>query len=131
VPVETTLMHNKRVLLVIYRGDVTDEDVHYTIKQYVEACQQSTFTVHSINDARQMNGVPFNILALFQSPTNPLQHPNRGKAIVITTNELLRAKINSVSRLAPDSQFQCVRSLDEAWALMQRILAQEDVVTEE
>jgi hypothetical protein len=131
VPVETTLMHNNRVLWVTYSGNVSGDDVQYSVQQFIAACNESSHTLHSINDARTMINVPPNILSLIQSPSSPLLHPKRGKAIIITNNEIMRATISSVTRLVPDAPYQCVRTPDEAWAMIRRVLAAEDIVTEE
>lgn len=131
MPVETTLLHNNRVLWVTYTGNVSTEDVQYAIQQFITACQQASQPVHSINDARQMINLPASAMSSTQSPSSPLHHPNRGKAIIITNSEKLRATMSSISRVAPDAQYQCVRTPDEAWAVIGRILAEESITTEE
>jgi hypothetical protein len=104
---------------------VTISTVKQVLSDFVAECDQTTDLVHTISDTRQMIGIPPNVLGTMQLHPNPLTHPKAGSHVVVMSNGLLRVLIQTLAGLVPNSRFHCVRTLDEAWAIIHEVLPEE------
>lgn len=124
MPVQVEWIRDKRAVLQTYT-DPLDNTQMRALKTQMEqeifpACTQK---LHIIADFSAVKNLPGTILTTGSSMLGTA-HPNTGNMICVTPSGFVQAMARIFTSLSPKHTFKIVRSLDEAYAEVDRILAQ-------
>jgi hypothetical protein len=82
--------------------------------------------VHLLVDMTQSKLTPSGALLGLRTPS--LSHPTRGHIVIVNPAPTLRYIILTIMKLSRYDQFTFVTTLDEGWALLRRMLNDEEAV---
>ena len=125
MPISGQLLRDGRVYLFTYAERFTVNE----IGESVEALQQEVLAhaarkVHTISDFSAVRSLPPNSLGSSRHLVRR-SHPMLGTVILVTPSDFIRRMIDIMTKVTPGSRLITCRTLDDALAEVDRILAEE------
>jgi hypothetical protein len=123
MPVDIEVRHDNQVMLVIFRGVVTADEVKRVVETFIAVCDNACTKVHFIADASQVIRVPPGVVGLaLNRRSNPIRHPNAGLFIIVSHDTLIMKVVRALAMSAPTSTFKFADSLDDALRQLRQVL---------
>ena len=125
MPVEVKIERDGRAVLTTFLEPLDmHEIVEANDKSTREHLQFATKPVHSIIDTTQIRKLPSNMLSNSLSMSRKL-HPMVGTMVVVSSNGFINAMSAILSKAPMGKKIVICQSLDEAWTIIDRLLAEE------
>jgi hypothetical protein len=127
MPVEIEWLREGRVMFATYSGQLTSDELLRGINEHAEHALKTPLRVHVIADTRRIISLPNNLLTLHQHNTARLRGVVNGVFVIVSYNRTLITILGVLAKLIPGTEFSFVRTLDEAWCIVNQVLEQEQL----
>jgi len=125
MPVNVILLKEGRVSLTTYTDPLDMAEIAEAgEKANSDYLEKATRPVHSIMDFSGVHRLPANILSRSATMARGL-HPMVGVMVIVTSNTFINLMANALTRALPSRKILICPTLDEAWAIIEKILADE------
>jgi len=124
--VQVILLKEGRVSLTTYTDPLDMKEItEASEKANTDFLEKATKPVHSIMDFSGVHRLPANILSRSATMARGL-HPMVGVMVMVTPNTFINLMANGLVRALPYRKILICSTLDEAWTLIDKILADEN-----
>lgn len=125
MPVNVTLLKDGRVSLTTYTDPLDMKEIAAASeKANNDYLEKATKPVHSIMDFGGVHRLPANILSRSATMAREL-HPMVGVMVIVTPNTFINMMAHALVRALPTRKILVCSTLDEAWAIIDKVLADE------
>ena len=100
------------------------EVVELIVKLQREYLDHATKPGHAIVDFRQVTKLPSHMLSGVMGPLRTV-HPMSGAIVIVTEGTFMSLMAGVLARLASQYQMFVCKTMDEAWQIIDKILAEE------
>ena len=126
MPARTELLKDGRVLLLTYTDPMTTDDLQLALNDLHHVCTVALAPVHTITDISTITNLPPKIVSFLRyNPYSPFKNPNTGTFMVIVRSRFVGTIVNTLASLARGFDIRSVPTMEDAWAQLDGILAQE------
>src|SRR5262249_37718934 len=120
------MARENRVVLETFSDPIDiPEVVAIVVKLQREYLDPATKPVHAIVDFRQVTRLPKHMLSGVMGPLRQV-HPNSGAIVIVTEAAFMSLMAGVLARLASQYQMFVCKTMDEAWHIIDKILAEEE-----
>src|SRR5215831_3136643 len=125
MPVKVILLKEGRVSLTTYTDPLDMAEIADAGEQAnTTFLEKATKPVHSIMDFSDVHRLPANILSRSATMAREL-HPMVGSMVIVTPNTFINLMAHALVRALPTRKILICPTLDEAWGIINKILADE------
>jgi hypothetical protein len=126
MPVKVQLLRNNRVMLFTYSSPLTTAEAVSASQSYRSARDRASAPLLTIHDLSRVSNLPQSVLSLARSRCfDRVRHPMEGVMVIVTHSSFIKALAGAVLRLIPGLEMRVVETMDQAWATVESILAEE------
>lgn len=124
--VEVEYARNNRVVVVKYTGRMATSDVKAAVNSVGSALQTASLPVHNISDISSVTMLPPNLIGNLRNYQELFRSPMLGTIALVSSNLFFNAIAKAFVRALPFVRIQIFPTVPDAWAEIDRILAEEN-----
>ena len=124
MPIEIQVMREGHVILQIFTDKLTTQEVVDNVQRVNAILDDSKWLVHTITDTRAITKMPQGFLATGKNLLRDA-HPMSGYNMIVSSNHFFSTITDLFIRLLPQYHIKICKTIEEAWAEIDRVLAVE------
>ena len=129
MPVSLELLHDNHLMVFTYTDPFSIVEMNEMFNNAMPLLDKVTGAVYGIHDGSRLRTLPRNMLS-FASRTGKvnLNHPNAGSVCVIAPTMFMHVVVNAISKALPSGKLFVVKTMEEALAKIDQLMADEEKV---